>query len=268
MFGCACSRVNRVLAISSLIFIMLLAVSPDGQAGSLTFQPAGLERTLFSKRFQTLTITGPVPEGAQIIIKIVAPARDFKLNKSGKGLGFVWLPISHADVKKLPGMVALLSSGKISGMLTPDQQQAGGLTPDYKEIYGQADIHYKEAPKGEEAAALKKEYIAGLIKILEEGGLYQVKEEAVRLSGNQFSARIMHPADAPLGEYQVFCYAVKDGKSTLLTQEPFQVRQTGLAEWLTQQAGSNAVIYGIMAALIAIAAGVFVGLIFKKGGGH
>lgn len=264
----ACFRGHRVLALTGLIFIVLLVTSPTGQAGTLSFQPAGLERTLLSKRSQPLTITGPVPEGAQIILKIVSPAKEFKLNKSGKGLGFVWLPISHADVKKLSGMYALLSSGKISGMLSADQQQASGLTPDYQEIYNQAEVHYKEPPKGDTAAALKKEYIAGLIKILEQGGLYQVKEDAIRLSGNQFTARIMHPADAPLGEYQVACYAVKEGKAQLLTQEKFQVKQTGLAEWLTHQAGSNAVVYGIMAAIIAVLAGVFVGLIFKKGGGH
>ena len=227
-----------------------------------------MERTLFSKRFQDLTISGPVPEGAQIILKIISPTKTFNLNKSGKGLGFVWLPISHAEVKKLPGMVALLSSGKLSGMLSPEQQKANGLSPDYQEIYTQAEIHFKAPPKEAEAAALKKEYIAGLIKIMEQGGLYQVKEAAVQLSGNQFTARIKQPADAPLGEYQVFCYAVKEGNVELQSQEKFQVKQIGLAEWLTHQAGSNAVVYGFMAALIAIAVGLLVGLVFKKGGGH
>jgi uncharacterized protein (TIGR02186 family) len=258
----------RVPASISLIIIVLLATSYYGQAGTLTFQPAGLERTLFSKRFHTLTISGTAPEDAQIIIKIVSPTKEFKLNKSGKGLGFVWLPVSHAEIKKLSGMYALLSSGKLSAILTSDQQKANGLSPDYQEIYSQAEIHFKTPPREEEAAGLKKEYISGLIKILEQGGLYQIKENAVRLAGNQFTAQIKHPADAPLGEYRVTCYAVKEGKIALLAEDKFQVKQTGLADWLTRQAGSNAVIYGIMAAIIAVAAGIFVGLIFKRGGGH
>ncbi len=258
----------RVPASIGLILMVLLATSYYGQAGTLTFQPAGLERTLFSKRFHTLTISGAAPEGAQIIIKIVSPTKEFKLNKAGKGLGFVWLPVSHAEIKKLSGMYALLSSGKLSGILSPEQQKANGLSPDYREIYAQAEIHYKTPPKEEEAAGLKKEYISGLIKILEQGGLYQIQENAVRLAGNQFTARIKHPADAPLGEYRVTCYAVKDGKIALLAEDKFQVKQTGLADWLTRQAGSNAVVYGIMAAIIAVWAGIFVGLIFKRGGGH
>jgi hypothetical protein len=258
----------RIPVLIGLILIGLLVTGHYGQAATLSFQPAGLERTLFSKRFHSLTISGSAPEGAQIIIKVLSPTKEFKLNKSGKGLGFVWLPIGHAEVKKLPGMYALLSSGKISGILTPEQQKTLGLSPDYQEIYDQAELHYKNPPKEGEATGLKKEYIAGLIKILEEGSLYQVRENAVQLSGNQFMVQVKHPADAPLGEYQVYCYAVKEGKAELLSQGKFQVKQTGLAEWLTQQAAKNAVVYGIMAALIAIGAGILVGLIFKRGGGH
>lgn len=268
MFHRACHGGLKVPALIVLILLVLLVTSHYGQAGTLSFQPAGLERTLFSKRFHTLTVSGQVPEGAQIVLKIVSPTKEFKLNKSGKGLGFVWLPIGHAEVKKLSGMYAVLSSAKISEFLSPEQQRALGFSPDYREIYDRAEIHYKAPPKENEAAGLKKEYIAGLIKILEQGGLYQVQENGVHLSGNQFTARIKHPADAPLGEYQVSCYAVKEGKAELLAQDKFQVKQTGLAEWLTHQAASNPVVYGIMAAIIAVGAGILVGLIFKKGGGH
>ena len=256
------------LLLSSLVFCFLFLSAPQGQAGALNFQPAGLERTLFSKRFHQLTVSGTVPEGAQVILKVISPIKDFKLNKSGKGLGFVWLPISHAEVKNLPGMYALLSSGKISGLLSPEQQKSLGLSADYQELFTQAELHYKEPPKDAEAAQLKKEYLTGLIRIQEEGGLYQVREDGIRLSGAQFTALLKHPADAPLGEYSVFCYAVKDGQAQLLAKDKFQVKQTGLADFLTHQASENAIIYGILAALIAVGAGVLVGMIFKKGGGH
>jgi uncharacterized protein (TIGR02186 family) len=256
------------LLVSALVCSFSFISTHPAQAGTLTFQPAGLERTLFSKRFHQMTISGTVPEGSQVILKVVSPGKAFKLNKSGKGLGFVWLPISHADVEKLPGMYALLSSGKIASLLSPEQQKTLGLSPDYQELYARAELHYKEPPKESEAAPLKKEYLAGLIRIQEEGGLYQVQENGVQVSGTQFTARLKHPADAPLGEYNVTCYAVKDGQAQILAQDKFQVRQTGLADWLTRQASSNAVIYGFLAALIAIGAGILVGLVFKKGGGH
>lgn len=261
-------RKGKWLFLMSFFLLFLLVPGSYGQAGPLSFQPVSLERTLISKRFQDLTISGPVPEGAQIILKIFSPTKTFNLNKSGKGLGFIWLPISHASVKNLPGMYALLSSGKISGLLPPEQLKTKGLSPDYQEIYDRAEFHFKEPPQESEAAPLKKEYIAGLIKIMEQGGLYRVGEGAVQISGNQFTARIKQPADAPLGEYGVLCYAVRGGQAELVAQEKFGVKQIGLAEWLTHQAGSNAVLYGILAALIAVAVGILVGMVFKRGGGH
>ena len=110
------------LLISGLVLCLLFVAAPQGNTEEITFQPAGLERTLFSKRFQPLTIKGTAPEGSQIILKIVSPIKDFKLNKSGKGLGFVWLPISHTEVKKLPGLFALLSSAKISQLLSLEHE--------------------------------------------------------------------------------------------------------------------------------------------------
>ena len=56
----------RMPVLIGLILIILLVTGHYGQAGTLSFRPAGLERTLFSKRFHSLTISGSVPEGAQI----------------------------------------------------------------------------------------------------------------------------------------------------------------------------------------------------------
>ena len=88
------------------------------------------------------------------------------------------------------------------------------------------------------------------------------------MAGGQFKAQLLQPVDGPLGEYRVFCYAIKDGKVQLLTEDGFSVKSSGLGDWLYRQAVTNAVVYGILAALMAIGAGLLVGVIFKKGGGH
>jgi hypothetical protein len=62
--------------------------------------PPSLEKTLFSEKFHAVTITGPAPAGADIILKVVSPNREFKLNKSGKGLGFVWLSVTRKVLKR------------------------------------------------------------------------------------------------------------------------------------------------------------------------
>jgi Putative transmembrane protein (Alph_Pro_TM) len=239
-----------------------------GSTEAIKCLPPCLEKTLFSEKFHVVTITGPAPAGADIILKVVSPNREFKLNRSGKGLGFVWLPVGHAEVRNLPGMCVLLSSARVKEILTEEEQKAAGLTYDFQEIYQQAEIRHKESLKTEEAASLNREYLSGLIRILREAGLYRLQEGAVKITRGQFEAQLIHPSEAPLGEYRILCYAVKDGKARLFGEQNLLVKSTGLAEWLSRQAQENAGAYGILAALIAVGVGLFVGIIFKRGGGH
>ena len=253
---------------TGLIALGILRSSVFGAEDIVKCLPPCVEKNLLSEKIHVVTITGQAPPGAEIILKIVAPNREFKLNKSGKGLGFVWLPIGHAEVKNIPGMCILLSSAKVSDILSEKDQKVAGLTSDFQEIYQQAQIHHKEDPDQGEKAILNREYLSGLIRILKEAGLYRFQEGAVKISQGQFEAQLIHPSEAPLGKYRVFCYAVKDGKAQLFNEPSFLVRSAGVAEWLSHQAHGNAVVYGILAALIAVGVGLFVGAIFKRGGGH
>ncbi len=237
-------------------------------AECLQMDPPALERTLFSKPTHTMTITGPCPEGCQIVLKIVSPVRDFRLNKSGKGLGLVWLPVGHAEIKEIPVMYQVLSSANISSILSPAEQEAAGLTSDFKEVYEQCKIRFEKDLPHNEIAGLRQEYVSGLIKIFKDGGLYQRHEEAVQINGSQFSVQSVYPAGAPLGEYKIFCYAVQDGKARLIFQDKFLIKSGALAQWLAYHAQTSPVIYGSLAAVIAVAAGLLVGVIFRKSGGH
>jgi hypothetical protein len=250
------------------IFILLPSLGSPAWGEGVTCHPDSLERTLFSKKTHTITFTGPAPEGCQIILKVISPAREFKLNRSGKGLGLIWLPVGHAQVKNVPGMYALLSSCRISDIPSSGDKNTTGPATDFQEIYLQAEIHHQKEPEPQEALRLNREYIAGLIQILKKKELYQQKEGAVEVSGGQYRAQLIHPADAPAGEYRVFCYALKDGQARLIAENHFTVKSTGLVAWLSQQAQRNAAVYGILAALFAVGVGLFVGVLFKKGGRH
>lgn len=244
------------------------AATPSGEVGTLQIDPPVLERTLFCKSFHTVTITGPCPEKSEVILKVVSPTRDFKLNKAGKGLGFIWIPVGHAEIKDIPVMYAILSSADISGILPPAEQEKTGLDQGFKEIYETATIRFEHEPSQHEIANLHREYVSGLIKIFRTGGLYLREEGVVKISGCQFQARFAHPTGAPLGEYTVLCYAVHDGKARLMARGSFLVQSSGIVKWLSYHASASPAIYGIIAALIAIMAGVFVGVIFRRGTGH
>jgi hypothetical protein len=254
-----------LFVLSPAFFLWASSWAAWGFADEMQIRPSSFVRALFVEKSSSLTLRGPAPEGSQILIKVVGPERDFNLNKSGRVFGFLWVPVSHGIVRTLPGMYALLSSGKVAGVLPPEEQRAAKLFPDFQELWQLGKVSFQEERGAEEAETLAQDFLRGLIRILQEKRLYQVEEEAVQISGGQFLARLLVPAEAPQGEYRVSAYALENGKARLLATGRFTARAEGLAAWLARQAQDRPTVYGIIAVLIALAAGALVGVIFQLG---
>jgi hypothetical protein len=246
-----------------LIFLWGSSWTARGFSGEIQIQPPSFARTLLVEEPNLLTLRGPAPEGSRMIIKVVGPDRDFRLNKAGKVLGFLWAPVSHGVVRSLPGMYVLLSSGKIADALSPEDRKDLKLFPDFQELRELGNISFQGQRAPEETEALARGFFQGLVCLLQEKGLYKQDEDAIRVAGGQFQARLLLPAQAPLGEYRVSAYVLEEGKARLLASGNFTVRAEGLAAWLGRQAQDSPAFYGIMAVLIALGSGAFVGAIFQ-----
>jgi hypothetical protein len=175
------------------------------------------------------------------------------------------MPVSHGVVRTFPGMYALLSSVEVAKALSPEEQRATKLFADFQELLERGRVSFQEERVPEEADILSRDFIQGLIRILQEKGLYQQEEKSIQITGGQFQARLLLPAEAPLGEYQVSAYALEGGKASLLASGRFTAGTEGLAAWLGRQATDSPIVYGIIAVLIALGAGALVGVIFQKG---
>jgi hypothetical protein len=246
----------------------MAAAADSGGAPVLKVEPRFLERSLFARPYQTAVISGTCPEGSEIVVKVISPTRDFKLNKAGKSLGLVWVPSGHAEVTEIPVMYAVLSSAVISGILSPAEQERAGLCPDFRDVYQQAKIRFEKDPPPGQRAALHKEYVSGLVKIFKEGGLYQYREGAVKMDSRTFKVRLVYPANAPLGEYTIFCYLVQNGKARLFCRDTLLIKSSRVIDWLSYYAHAKPAIYGIFSAVVAVAVGLLVGIVLGRGTGH
>jgi hypothetical protein len=261
-------------AVGVLSVVLAAAVSgPAAFAESpgapvLTIAPKVLERSLFAKPYQVSVITGNCPEKAEVVIKVVSPTRNFKLNRAGKGLGFVWVPSGHAEVAEVPAMYAILSSARISSMLSPAEQEKAGLCSDFRDVFQQARIRFQKDPPGDEGVKLRHEYVYGLIRMFREGGLYQYAEGAVKIDSGTFRAQLTYPASAPIGEYKIFCYLVKSGTAHLVVEDKLLVKSSPVVDWLSYYAHASPAVYGVFSALVAVMVGLLVGVVLGRGAGR
>jgi hypothetical protein len=213
-------------------------------------------------------MTGTCPANAEVVIKVVSPTRTFKLNRSAKSLGFVWVPSGHAEVVGVPVMYAVLSSARMSDIVSPAEQEKIGLCSDFRDVYQQTNVIFQKDPPGNESVRLRREYVAGLIRMFREGGLYQYREGAVKIEAGAFRVELGYPASAPLGEYKIFFYLVENGVLRLVCDDRIRVKSSPIIDWLSYHAHNSPAMYGIFSALVAVAVGLFVGVVLGRGAGH
>jgi len=111
----------------------------------------------------------------------------------------------------------------------------------------------------------------GLLKIKERGNLYNIVEDPKRLEvaeGKLFKHYFRFPAAATEGRYLVESYCFQNGQLVGYGKDVIQIKKVRLENWLTHTSKNQALFYGIMAVLIALGAGLLVGVIFRKGGHH
>ena len=111
----------------------------------------------------------------------------------------------------------------------------------------------------------------GLLKIKEKANLYNIVEDPKRLEVAEeklFKHYFRFPAAATEGRDLVASYCFKDGQLVGYGKDVIQMQKVGLEHWLTQTSQDQPVFYGILAVVIALGAGLLVGVIFRKGGHH
>lgn len=282
------SHVGLVLILAAALFastahstsgdeVVTLNVSPDVVDVGLNF--AG----------DDVRIYGTALEGTEVVVKVDGPTDSVKLNKQGKVLGLFWMTVDQAEIEDMPSFHLVRSSAQIDKILSWDEQVRLGVDPMLASIMSQARA---VSPGEEDALSESKtsEFVAGLRDIYIGNGLYTpctdchdtpsgssaVGTDAtpptgglIDLEDGRWEMLVSLPWDAPLGDYTVESYCVRDGQMVGLDSTTFTVRKVGLVDSLGTMANENGVLYGAMSLGIIIAVGMVIGFVFPRGrGGH
>lgn len=235
---------------------------PAAYAASANFQvkPAAVNIGLFFGGAR-LTVTGKVPRGAVVVMEILGKTTEEDLMRKGKEWE-LWMNMGEVDVDGAPSLFLVKSSspGAVTGSGAGAKWGYGAL---------EKRISFKGRPKSFSKDRLFKEFI----RLKESQGVYGVASEGVALnaSGTDYStakAVFQIPTRVAPGTYRVCLYAIRNGQVVLQQSVPLQVTMVGVPAFLASMARVHMVLYGFMAVLIAMSAGLLTGVIFKKKAGH
>ncbi|SLN46111.1 Putative transmembrane protein (Alph_Pro_TM) [Pseudoruegeria aquimaris] len=189
----------------------------------------------------------PLPEGPplEVIVAVSGPQVPVMVRRKSRQMG-IWVNTDSVEVDSAPSFYAVATSAPLSEILTNTE-----------------DLRYKistpRAIRSVGAPATISDsgnFTEALIRIRTEEELYQLLEGTVEISDQTlFSTSISLPANLTEGDYTARIFLTRDGAVVDAYETVLDVRKVGLERILYNLAHQQALLYGFLSLILAIAAG-------------
>jgi hypothetical protein len=204
----------------------------------------------------SVTVTGKAR--GDVCLQVTSSPVRVSLNRQGKVDGF-WMSVQKTVVEGVPKLCQFYTSSSLEALPASLRQEIAG----YRNALTGAKVIER---KGEKERVLTpneaQPFLASLVKLYEKRGLYGVHEGKVKVENGRFTAQVAVPPGTPQGDIHVTAFFFKDGRVIAREETTFTVESLGLVHWLRLLSGTNGPVYGGIAVMIALFAGLAVGMAF------
>lgn len=251
---------KRFGILSPLFLVLTLVLPALCAAGEVEFTSAPSSITIGATYNGTvLHLEGTAPAGSQVVLRFSGQPGTVAMKQKGKALGLLWMNMNTLHFSAVPG-VCLVESA--TGL---DALGGAGGTLGLEGLAQKVEIE----PATADRAALLPE----LLKLKKGEGLYREGTGHVVMGlaegeRQRFSAEFNVPSRLSPGEYTLEAVAVKDGIVSGQTSRVLEAKLVGFPAVLANLAFGHALWYGVLSSIIAIIAGLCIGLVFQSKGAH
>lgn len=197
---------------------------------------------------------GTVEADSNVVVVVRGPEEETTVWRKGRYAG-VWVNERRVVFERVPSFYAVRSSAPLEDIATPVTRMRHGMGAEFLRLRSLDDISEGEL----------KTFRAALIRNKERQGLFATGGEDISFLGGQlFRTRLHFPANVPTGFYDVEVFMMQDGRVTHAQTTPLIVRKAGLGADVFFFAYNYSAIYGIIAVVLAVAAGALAAFVFRK----
>jgi uncharacterized protein (TIGR02186 family) len=205
-------------------------------------------------------VSGDVSRDAEVVVRLSGMRQDVALKKKGKALGLLWMNLGSIAIHSAPNLYLVYISKDFEATARRQHQKWEELGFGFAALKKGVDISSGEA----ESEAIFTEFL----KLKESEGLYGIETGKVTYGEGEsrvksFEAVLEIPPRLTPGKYSVETFAVKNGSVAERTTAELKVKQVGLPAFISRLAFERGALYGFLATIVAIAAGLLMGVIFK-----
>jgi len=215
--------------------------------------PEEVEANLFFNGAK-VEVQGTVLPGYEVAILCGGKASHLALRRKGKVWGVLWMSVGDVAFDHIPSLYLLNTSAPLASLAPPAVLEQLGIG--YPALAALAGQDGEEQP-----------FFQELVKIKDKEGIFAVREGAVKLlpgAGGirQVRAECALPSTVPMEGYEVQLFGFKEGNGELLCSKPMEVKQVGLARFMSSLVQGRPLLHGFFAVIVAVAAGLLTGLVF------
>lgn len=198
---------------------------------------------------------GTAGGAGEVVVVVRGPEEPHIVRRKGRRLG-VWVNEQEMRFESVPAFYVVAASSPLSDFL-PERVAA-------RHQIGVENIRLM--PSGDAAVDNVGDFRAALIRNKQKVNLYGTRTAAVSfLGGRLFRTDTYIPANAPVGNYTVGVYLVRDEDVVSAEITPLIVSKVGFEARLSDFARRFSLAYGVLAIVIAAVAGWLAHLVFRRG---
>ena len=265
--------------IIAFITVLAFSLSASAQTPDNPIRPLKsnekIESDLSSRRIaiesnftgQQIVIFGTIENSKQsdfepglydVVVVVRGPKETIIARRKSKVAG-IWINTNSLKFANAPGYYALLSRRELKEIASPTILTAYRLGFDSLGL----------RPIGKNVAALAAEGLSdfkdAVVRIKQREGLYIYDPEGVVFVGrNLFRATVNLPASVPVGRYATDVYLLRNGEVLSHNRSELKISKAGFERFVYSAAFDYPLLYGIIAVLIAMSAGLLASAMTRR----
>jgi len=198
---------------------------------------------------------GTVDPDSNVVVVVRGPEEQTTVWRKGRYAG-VWVNDRRVVFERVPSFYAVRASAPLDEIASEITRMRHGMGAEFLRLRSLDD------DVSEEDLAVFK---AALIRNKQREGLFATGGDDISFLGGQlFRTRLHFPANVPTGFYDVEVFMLQNGRVTHAQTTPLIVRKAGLGADVFYFAYNYSAIYGLIAVLLAVAAGALAAFVFRK----
>ncbi|MEI4486104.1 TIGR02186 family protein [Frigidibacter sp. MR17.14] len=186
----------------------------------------------------------PIPEKPlQVIITLEGPQEELTVRRKSRVAG-IWMNTEQVDVDHAPSYYAVATTAPLREVLTETEDLRNAIT--INRAIRSVGATIVGAPA----------FVQALVRLREADGAYDIEQGAVDIAEDTlFRTRFLLPANLREGDYRARIFLTRDGRIVDSHETVVDVRKVGLERWLFVLSREQPALYGLLALLLAAAAG-------------